>query len=97
MSDDAVGGACESVCIAAVVVLGYPARVVGLGHPVLISTSPFFDSTFGLLFDLLCPLTDLFFSLVLHCGRVMRRFISNWRGGGFSGCGVCGGRRDLVG
>ena len=52
MFDDAAGGACESMCIAVVVVLGYPARVVGLGHPVLVSTSPFFDSTFGLLFDL---------------------------------------------
>ena len=50
--DDTAGGACKSACIAVVIVLGYPARMVGLGHPVLDLTSSFFDSTFRLLFDL---------------------------------------------
>ena len=95
--DDAAGGVFESACVTVVVVLGYPARVVGLGHPVLVSTSPFFDSMPGLLFDLWYPLIDFFFGLVLRRGCVVRRFVSNWRGGGFSGYGVCGGRRDLVG
>ena len=44
MSDDAAGGVCKSKCIAAIIVLRYPARVVGLSHPVLDWTSPFFDS-----------------------------------------------------
>ena len=105
--DDAAGGACESVCIAVVVVLGFPARVVGLGHPVLDSTSPFFDSISGLFFDLWYPLTNFLFVLILRRGRVVRRFVEDWRGGGFSGygghwdigewCGVRDGRRDLVG
>ena len=105
--DDTAGGACESMCIAVIVILGYPAHVVGLGLLVLDSTSPFFDSTFRLLFDLWYPLTSLLFGLVLCCGRVVRRFINNWCGGGFSGygdhwdigeqCGVRDGRRGLVG
>ena len=97
MFDDAAGGACESVCTAVVIVLGYPARVVGLGHPVLVSTSPFFNTTSGPLFDLLCPLANLLFGLVLCCGRFVHRFVNDWCGGRFSGYGVCDGRRDLVG
>ena len=105
--DDAAGGACESVCIAGVVVLGFLARMVALGLLVLDSTSSFFDSISGPLFDLLCPLTGLLFGLVLRCGCIVRRFINDWRGGGFSGygdhwdigewCGARDGCRDLVG
>ena len=105
--DDTAGGACESVCIAVIVVLRYPACVVGLGHPVLDLTSPFFDSISRPLFNLLCPLTNLLFGLTLRCGRVMCHFVNDWCGGGFSGygghwdidewCGVRDGCRDLVG
>ena len=101
--DDVAGGACKSVCIAIVIVLGYPARVVGLGHPMLDSTSPFFNTTSGAILDLLCPLIDLLFGLIPCCGH----FVNNWHGGGFSGCGghwdidewcgVCDGHRDLMG
>ena len=85
--DDAAGGACKSVCITVIVVLRYPARVVGLGHPMLVSTSPFFNSTSGPLFDLLCPLTDLLFGLVPRCGRFVCHSINDWRGGRFGGYG----------
>ena len=105
--NDGAGGACESVCIAVVVILGYPARVVGLGHPVLDSTSSFFNSISGPLFNLLCPLTNFFFGLALHCGCVMRCFVEDWCGGRFSGygghwdigewCGVRDEHRELVG
>ena len=95
--DDAAGGACKSVCIAVVVVLGYPARVVGLGHPMLDLTSPSFNTTSGPLFDLLCPLIGLLFGLALRRGRVVCRFVNDWHGGGFSGCGVRDGGRGLVG
>ena len=95
--DDAAGGVCESVCIAGVVVLGFLARMVALGLLVLDSTTPFFDSISGPLFDLLCPLIGLLFGLALRRGRVVRRFVNDWRGGGFSGCGVRDGGRGLVG
>ena len=105
--NDAAGGVCKSMCIAVVVVLGYPARMVALSLLVLVLTVPFFDSISGLLFDLWYPLTNLLFGLVLCCGRIVHRFIEDWHGGGFSGygghwdidewCGVCDGDRDLVG
>ena len=105
--DDTAGGACESMCIAVIIVLGYPTHDVGLGHPVLDSTSPFFNTTSRPLFDLLCPLIDLLFGLIPRCGHFVCCFINYWRGGRFSGCGshweidewwgVRDGRRDLVG
>ena len=95
--DDTVGGACKSMCITIVIVLGYPACMVSLGLLVLILTFPFFNSVSGLLFDLWYPLTNLLFSLILRCGCIMRRFINDWCGGRFSGCGVHDRRRDLVG
>ena len=105
--NNAAGDVFESACVTVVVELGYPVHVVGLSHPMLNSTSPFFDSISGLLFDLWYPLTNFLFGLVLHHGHVMLCFINNWRGSGFSGygghwdidewCGVCDGCRDLVG
>ena len=95
--DDTAGGVFESVCVTVIVILRYPAHVVGLSHPVLDSTSPFFDSMPGLLFNLWYPLIDLLFGLVPRCGHFVRRFVSSWHGGGFSGYGVCDGRRDLMG
>ena len=83
--NDAASGACESVCIAGIVVLGFLARMVALGLLVLDSTTPFFNSISGPLFNLPCPLTGLLFSLVLHCGRIVHRFVDDWCGGGFSG------------
>ena len=89
--------------ITVVVELGYLVCVVGLGHPVLDLTSPFFNTTSRPLFNLLCPLANLLFGLFPRCGR----FINDWRGGGFSGygsrwdidewCGVHDGHRDLMG
>ena len=75
--NNTVGGVCKSMCIAIVIV-----RVVGL-HPMLDLTSPFFNSTSGPIFDLLCPLTDLLFGLLPHCGC----FINDWCGSRFSGYG----------
>ena len=105
--DDAVGDVFKSACVTIVIELEYPVCVVGLGHPMLDSTSPFFDSISGLLFDLWYPLTNFLFDLVLHRGCVMHCFVNDWHGGGFSGygghwdidkwCGVHDGCRDLVG
>ena len=107
MFDDTAGGACESMCITVIVVLRYPAHVVGLSHPVLDSTSPFFNTTSRPLFDLLCPLIDLLFGLIPRCGHFVCHFVNDWHGSGFGGCGGhwdidewCGvrdGCRDLVG
>ena len=93
--DDSAGGACESVCIAIVVELGFLAHMVALGLLVLDSTTPFFNSISGPLFD--CPLISLLFGLTLRHGRVVHRFVNDWHGGGFSGCGVRDGGRGLVG
>ena len=105
--NDAAGDVFESACVTVVVELGYPVHVVGLGHPVLDSTSPFFNTTSRPLFNLLCPLANLLFGLVPHCGRFVRHFVNNWRGGRFSGygghwdidewCGLHDRHRDLVG
>ena len=85
--DNTAGGACESMCIAIIVVLGYPAHMVALRLLVLVLTFPFFNSVSGLLFDLWYPLTNLLFGLILRCGRIMRHFVDDWCGGGFSGYG----------
>ena len=105
--NNAAGDVFEFACVTVIVKLGYPVHVVGLSHPMLNSTSPFFDSISGLLFDLWYPLTNFFFSLVYCCGHVMHCFINDWHGGGFSGygghwdidewCGVCDGHRDFMG
>ena len=105
--NDAAGDMFESACITVIIELGYLVRVVGLGHPVLDSTSPFFNTTSGPLFDLLCPLANLLFGLVPCCGCFVHCFINDWCGGGFSGygghwdidewCGARDRRRDLMG
>ena len=105
--DGAASGACESMCIAVIVILGYPAHVVGLGHPMLDLTSLFFNTTSRPLFNLLCPLIGLLFGLIPCCGHFVHRFVNDWCGGRFSVYrgywdmdewhGVCGGHKDLVG
>ena len=59
--------------------------MVALGLLVLVLTFSFFDSISGLPFDLWYPLTSFLFVLILRRGRVVRRFVDDWRGGGFSG------------